>query len=514
MVNRAHSSRSEDDPPWRAIRWWQGRRAADRIGALTDALTRQSETDPLTGLPNRAALLDELADRTSATAGSGAGVGVLLVGLDGVERIRRTLGHDQGDALVLAMVERIRNTVDGETYVARLDAGELAVVVGPTEAGSTSADQIYATAARLLDVIARPLGLADSEVATTASIGIMAPRAGGDRLIDGRELLRDASSALDLARAAGGAQARSYQRDLDERAIGDLRLAAELRQAIPDGELEVYYQPIVSLPDRRLAGAEALIRWNHPRQGVLTPDRWLEVADSAGLLPEIGRATLDEVCRRFATMSGRTGDRPLRIAVNLAPSELRHPDLVPAVTAILERSGLNPTQLVIEVSDRAVVDDGAAAAIGALRRLGVRISLDDFGTGLAAIGRLGHLPIDELKLDDSVVAGVAAGGAEQSVLESIIALCARLGIEVVAEGVSTERDSDALAVLGCQFAQGWMFGRPLPFSRFVALLDRIDTADSDGADSDTADPVAGRSVEGSAPTGATGETGQTVDNLS
>jgi EAL domain-containing protein (putative c-di-GMP-specific phosphodiesterase class I) len=209
------------------------------------------------------------------------------------------------------------------------------------------------------------------------------------------------------------------------------------------------------------------------------------------------------VCRRFATVGGRAGDRPLRIAVNLAPSELRHPDLIPAVAAILARSGLDPAQLVIEVSDRAVLDDGAAAAIGLLRKLGVRIALDDFGTGLAAIGRLGHLPIDELKLDDSVVAKVTGGGAEQSVLESIIGLCRRLGIDVVAEGVSTEGDIDALAALGCQFAQGWMFGRPLPFSRFVALLDRMQSAAHD--QSDLLDPAA--------PAGAGVESGQAFDQL-
>jgi diguanylate cyclase (GGDEF)-like protein len=470
----------------------EGRRLADRVDSVTRSLARQSGLDPLTGLPNRAAVVDELGRRAAATDPSGH-PGLLLIGLDGIDGVGQTLGHDQADALILAMIERLRGALGHGAFLGRIDGGEFAVV--PDGARS---EPIDALAAHLLAVIAAPQELASGEVATTASIGLVPPGLGRGRP-ESLELLRDASAALGQARRAGGARIEIYRPDVDAAALDNLRLAAELRRAIPDRELEVYYQPIVSLPDRRLAGAEALIRWNHPHQGVLTPDRWLEVADTAGLLPEIGRATLDEVCRRFATVGARAGDRPLRIAVNLAPSELRHPDLVPALGAILDRSGLDATQLVVEVSDRAVLDDQSAQAIIELRRLGVRISLDDFGTGLAAIGRLGHLPIDELKLDDSVVAQAAAGGAEQAVLEAVIGLCSRLGIEVVAEGVSTERDADALAALGCQYAQGWMFGRPIPFSRFVALLDRMQ-----------AEPL----LDPPAPAGAAGESGHPLGELS
>jgi diguanylate cyclase (GGDEF)-like protein len=436
------------------------RRAAARLGAGEQARRRLATHDPVTGLRNRYLVVDELRRRAGEP---GYRPVVMIVEIDQLETIKHTLGHDQSDALVLRTAQRLRDAAGDIAELGRLDGGEFVLVADAGEAAE-------ALPQRVLAAVAEPQLLDAFEVVTTASIGV----ARGDGRGDPADLVREASLAVADARRAGGGTIGRGDAARRADALGRLRLANDLRRAVPDRELEVYYQPIVALPDRRVTGAEALIRWNHPREGVLTPDRWLDVADDTGLLPEIGRSTLDEVCRRFATLNARRRDELLRITVNLSVSELRQPDLPAFIGTTLDSSGLDADALVLDIAGAALDDEVAIVTLQQLRDLGVRVSLDDFGTGFAALGWLGHVPVQELKLDRTLVERLDDQSGGIDVARALVDLCIRLGMDVTAEAVSTEIQADRLAAIGCANAQGWLFGRPLPYSRFAGWLERMD----------------------------------------
>ena len=472
------------------------RRVRSQLEAKEQARRRLATHDPVTGLRNRFLVVDDL--RRRALVRPDAEITVMLLAVDQIGTIQRALGHDQSDALTLRVAQRLRDELTDTEQLGRLDSGEFVIVAdGATED----------LPARLLAVVAEPQRLGTVDVVATATIGV----ARGDANGDPAGLLSEASLALAAAQSSGSGRVATANPSLRAEELNRLRLASELSRAVPDRELEVYYQPIVALPDRRVVGAEALIRWNHPREGVLTPDRWLAIADEVGLLPEIGRSTLDEVCRRFATLNAGRRDDPLRVTVNLAASELDRTDLVEFVESTLAGSGLDPTALVVEVDGDVFGHETAMDTIRGLHALGVAVSMDDVGSGFLALPWLGQVPVDELKLDRALVERLDQPvGQGRGVAEAVIDVVLRLGLAITAEGVGTESQAERLTQLHCPRAQGWLFGRPLPYSRFSGLIDRM--AAPEPVDQPTAGPPGSLDTV-PAPTGTAGEARSPLDRL-
>lgn len=436
-------------------------RASLRRHAPTSANRRRrdAELDPLTGLLNRAALLDGIRRQSGPLM-------VAVVRLEQLDDLRATVGHDHADTLVLQTAARLHMAIGDRGVIGRLDGGDFVVV---TPARNHRRDQLENL---LRDAVVTPCRLGGEEILPTVSLGVIDVEAGSD---PGATL-----------RAATLAAAGENHHETIER----LRVSAELRTALARNEFEIYYQPIVALSDGRICGAEALIRWNHPRDGVLTPDRWLSDAERLGLLPEIGLATLDEVCRRVATLNAARHE-PLDITVNLATTELRSPGAADAIATIVERSGLAPRCLVVDVDADSLRDGDAAAALGALRRLGIRVSLDDPGLALRAVAVAGPPPVDQLKVPSSVFAH-PDDPTTPAIVGAVFDLCRTQGITIAAEAVSAEAQAELLRTAECDRAQGWLYGRPLPYSRFAALLDRSSAgrrAAASGAADEAARPL-------------------------
>lgn len=446
-----------------AVSLAENQRLAQRLRASVDSLRHQATHDALTGLANRHQLMEEIRRRIASPDGTDAQVGLLFLDVDRFKIINDTLGHDRGDTLLVEISRRLLEAVGADGQVGRLGGDEFVIVVTATP------ERLDLIVRRVLARAREPITLAGTEVVTSVSIGVALARPG----VTADELLRQADLALYRSKLEGRNRARAFTPALGKQASDRLRLAHDLRRGLAADEFEVYYQPMVELGTRRIVGAEALIRWNHPTEGVLQPDRWLDVAEETSLLVDIGRRTLEEVTRRFATLNLHRPTRPLRIAVNLGLSEIRSPGLVDHLRSVLGHSALSPHLLVLEVSEQIVADELTVSVLEELCGLGVTLSIDDFGTGYASLGSLRRLPVHELKIDQTFVAGLGTDPADTTIVTAMAAMARGLGLDVVAEGVTTEAQVEHLARLGCPHAQGFLFGRPQPFSRFVGVLGRM-----------------------------------------
>ncbi len=448
-------------------------RAALRSSA--EALRHQREHDPLTGLPNRHLALSRLDELLHDPAPDGR-ITVLHLGVDRFTTVNDSLGHDRGDTLLTEIGMRLTSIVGPEDTVARVGGDEFLVI---TAAAGQPAPELLAD--RLRGAVARPTTLGGTEVFVTASIGVSQVDGSAASDVSGVDLLRHADLALREAKDHGRDRTATFTDDLRQAVGRRATMASDLRRARLHDEIEVLYQPVVELGTGQVVGAEALARWSHPVDGVLYPDQWLPVAEESGLIDEIGRAVLTTSCRRFAALNRiRTGP-PLRLAVNLSGTEVRSATLVDAVDRSLRESGLPPELLVLEVSEEVAGDAHTVETLRALRTLGVRLSIDDFGTGYSALGQLRRFPVHEIKIDQSFVEGLGTDTADTTIVRAITDLGAGLSLDVVAEGVTTEAQADALRRLGCPLAQGWLFGRAVPFARFAQALDRIATEQQDAA---------------------------------
>jgi|GEM_PF-1442844 len=446
----------------------ENQQLAASLSASVDHLRHQATHDGLTDLPNRASLVAGIAELTRQVAERGeGGVGLLLVDVDRFRQINDTLGHDRGDTLLRVLAGRLRHLVGDEAVLARPAGDEFAVALA-----APSAAQLSQLAGAVLDALGEPVELGGTEVVATGSVGTVWHAAAAiAREAPSPELvLQQADLALHAAKHAGRARQHEFDPAMLTATRHRLALAHELRLALVHDEFEIFYQPLVTLADRRIYGAEALLRWNHPERGVLTPDQFLDVAAEIGLLAQVGRRTLDESCRRFAVVNRSISERPVHLAVNLSIVELLSPGLVDDVAAILDRSGLKPELLVLEVSEEIIADPTSVGVLEELHALGVQLSVDDFGTGYSSLRQLRQFPAAEVKVDRSFVGGVVDDPADRAIVAAVTDLGTGLGMEVLAEGVETEDQAAALLELGCHRAQGWLFGRPQPFSRFVAAL--------------------------------------------
>ncbi|MFJ6932196.1 putative bifunctional diguanylate cyclase/phosphodiesterase [Streptomyces nigra] len=434
-------------------------------------LRYEATHDALTGLPNRTFFFERL--EKALAAGEGQRFGLCYLDLDGFKTVNDSLGHAAGDRLLVEVADRLQScaTAPGE-MVARLGGDEfVALTTGPgTER------EVDELAARIMNALLAPISVDGRELTVRGSIGIVEGPA-GER--SAAEVLRSADITMYRAKSAGGNRFELADPEADARAITRHGLTTALPTALDRGEFFIEYQPLVHLGDGSVRGAEALVRWLHPQHGILGPDRFIPLAEHTGLIVPLGRWVLEQSVRQARAWRERYhDDGPLRINVNLSPCQLTHPGLVQDTVEILERAGVQPNALCLEVTESALIgaDDALLKPLRRLAEMGVDIALDDFGTGYSNLANLRRLPVSVLKLDRSFTQSMQrfpADPVDLKIVEGIVSLAHSLDLAVTVEGVETGAQAEQLRILGCDTAQGWYYARPGPPDRLheLALVD-------------------------------------------
>jgi diguanylate cyclase (GGDEF)-like protein len=392
-------------------------------------------------------------------------VTVLVLDLDSFKRVNDSLGHAAGDRLLTSVAERLIDTIRPGDTVARLGGDEFAILLEDTEL----ADGIR-IAQRLGEALDRPFPVGGHQVLARASIGVASGDPGAQTADD---LLTNADLAMYLAKGQGKARYAVFQAGMHEAAIARLELEADLRRALELGEFVLLYQPVVRLGDRSMVGMEALIRWKRPSGEVVSPDRFIPLAEETGLIREIGHWVLQEACRQAGVWQAEHNPMPaLRLSVNLSPRQLEDPEIVKDVERILVASGLAPHCLVIEITESLLISepDVAVRRLADLKHLGVRLAIDDFGTGFSSLSYLRRFPVDVLKIDQSFVAALGHAPEDAALAHAIVKLGHTLGLRVVAEGIETLAQLTELRELGCEYGQGYLFARPLTAEALSVML--------------------------------------------
>ena len=414
-------------------------------------LAHQATHDPLTGLPNRVLLIDRLNQALARRERGGGAVGVLLLDLDRFKVVNDSLGHATGDAILGGVAARLLGAVRPGDTVARLGGDEFVVVC----------EEIYgeieavAVADRLLAALSERFTVGDFELFLTASVGVaLAPSAE----VEASSLLRDADAVMYRAKERGRNRWEVFNDSLRAHVVERLAVETTLRQALErDDELVLHYQPVISLADGSVAGTEALIRWHHPKRGLVFPADFIGVAEESGLVVPLGRKVVAEACRQLAAWASRPGCEDLTIAVNLSARELTSPHFVRTVAGALADAGADASRLWFEITETALMEDldRALPVLRGLRELGVQLWIDDFGTGYSSLEYLRRLPLDGLKVDRSFIADVATNTGDSAIVSGIVNLAHSLGLEALAEGVESSAQGAELTRMGYELAQGW-----------------------------------------------------------
>jgi diguanylate cyclase (GGDEF)-like protein/PAS domain S-box-containing protein len=410
--------------------------------------------DALTGLPNRAAFMEQLELALAAARLHHGRLALLFIDLDEFKRVNDSLGHLAGDELLQQVGARITGTLRATDLVARFGGDEFMVLLP----GAVDDAELRDVAQKLLAAVAQPVPIEGRQMRVTPSIGVAVFPRDGDGAHD---LIKNADAAMYQAKSRGRANAQFFDRALADRAYAALLLEAQLGEAIERGEFVLHYQPKLRAHDGRLAGAEALIRWQHPQRGLLKPDDFIAVAEQQRLILDLGLWVLRETAREARRR--RDAGHALPIAVNLAMAQFRVPDFVDQVAGVLRDEGLAGELLELELTERMLMDDlvEVSRTLSGLKALGVRIAIDDFGTGYSSLGHLKELPIDRVKIDRSFVAGLPGDPAAAGIVRAIVMLGQSLKLGVIAEGVETTAQRDFLTEAGCDELQGDLFTPPL-----------------------------------------------------
>ncbi len=447
-----------------------------------EKIQRLAHYDSLTGLPNRQHFRDQLDHAVARARRRGERLAAMFVDLDRFKRINDTLGHAAGDLLLKGVAARLSTCVRAGDYVARegVDAGEDAPAGQVARLGgdefTITLDAIHnprdaaTVARRILTEMSKPFDIEGHEVVITTSIGLaMFPDDGGDADV----LLKNADAAMYQAKELGKNTYQFFAKEMNTETFEKLTLENELRRALDRRQFVLHYQPKIDARTGHIAGVEALMRWDHPKWGLVPPVQFIPVAEEIGLIVAMGEWVLDEACRQLRAWDV-AGFPPIEMAVNLAAPSFRQPDLITRVTATLRRHAVPAERLVIEATESILMRDVGATmtTLTQLRDLGVKISIDDFGTGYSSLSYLRRFPIDQLKIDRSFVKDVTENPDDAAISTAIISLGHSLKLEVVAEGVETLRQARMLQEQGCRMMQGYYFSRPLPVSDLVPLLNR------------------------------------------
>ncbi len=454
-------------------------RDISEVKTAQDEIRHLAFYDPLTELPNRRLLLERLRQTVTASKRSGRQRALLFIDLDNFKSLNDTLGHAVGDLLLKEVGERLTGCIRAVDTAARVGGDEFVVIL--EDLGKTSeeaAARAGSVAEKILARITQPYVLAGRECRSTASMGITVF---GDRNESSSAILQQADIAMYQAKAAGREAIRFFAPELQAAVNARAALEGELRQGIRNREFELWYQPQVERG--RVVGAEALLRWNHPRRGVLPPAEFISLAEETGLIVPLGNQVLEDACRQLAVWSQRAETAALSVAVNVSPRQFRQADFADRVLAVLESTGANPKSLELEITESLLVEDleETISIMNALRSLGLRFSLDDFGTGYSSLAYLKRLPLDQLKIDGSFVRDMLGDATSRAIAHAIIWLSGEMNLPLLAEGVETEEQRDWLAGLGCHAYQGYLFSRPVPVEQFQLLLDRVREEEESGA---------------------------------
>jgi Amt family ammonium transporter len=434
--------------------------------AFEDELHHHATYDSLTGLANRRLLVDRLDQALRRSVLDRKTHALIFVDIDRFKSINDSLGHVIGDEFLVAIGARMKSVVRSHDLLARFGGDEFVALLEDV----TGVDVAVVAARRICAALEKPIVLRDGyEVVASVSVGIALSEP--DKSAD--DILRDADVAMYDAKAKGGG---GLYRVFDQASMGSrsaerLRIESDLRKGLDRGELEVYYQPFYSLSEERIVGAEALVRWNHPTNGLISPTRFIPMAEETGLILPLGRHVLDTACRQVRSIRDRLGvDLP--ISVNLSPRQFQETGLTAQAAAALDAVGVPSDLLIFEITENVVMDDiaGAREVMKKLDRLGIRLAIDDFGTGHSSLAYLKQFPVQEVKVDRTFVQGIVESPVDSAIVQAVIDLANAMGIATVAEGVETAGQLARLRTLGCPVVQGFYFSEPLRAAAFDDLL--------------------------------------------
>lgn len=420
--------------------------------------------DELTGLTNRVVFQEILVREIANARRLGGCLGLAILDVDGLKLVNDGIGLDAGDEILRLLGQRLSSFTRDSDTLARLDGDQFALILGNCESPSEILTAVY----RLRQIWNPPLLLNGQELSTSCCVGLSVFP---EDASDASEILRHADSAVTQAQDRGFNHVRIFDESFDQLAANRLTRSQELRSALREGELELHLQPQASLPSGRLIGAEGLVRWRHPQEGLLTAGLFIPLAEQMGLLPELSTWVLEEICRHCAQWQA-AGVPTVPISVNVSVRHFQSGDVPGTVARILEESGLDASYLKLEVTESAALHDVdlMSEQFALLRDQGIGLQLDDFGTGYSSLSYLLRYPLDVLKIDRSFVTGLHEKEHSEAIVRATLALAESLGLEVVAEGVETEDELRCLIGLGCRAAQGYLLGRPVPCDEFETVL--------------------------------------------
>jgi diguanylate cyclase (GGDEF)-like protein/PAS domain S-box-containing protein len=421
--------------------------------------------DPLTGISNRTDLFSRMEKMLAKAKRRTMGFAVLFIDLDHFKNVNDTLGHAVGDNLLKEVVARIKRHIREEDIFARIGGDEFVLVlddVGKNELGSV--------VGKVTKLVRAGFDIDGHDLKISSSIGVsLFPEDGGDT----NALLKNADIAMYEAKRSGRDRVYFFTDELNSEIRSEMQLQLDMAKGFEKGEFELYFQPKVLTSDDTIVGAEALLRWNHPVQGMIPPERFIKVAENSGLIVKLGRWVVEEGCRALAEFD-MVSARPLQLSVNLSTYQLQHDDMLQVIKDAVETTGIDPSRFFIEITESVFAHQRMSTLkiLNAIRAIGINICLDDFGTGYSSLSYLHRFPISVIKVDRSFVALIGKDGAASVLLDTVIAMGRTLGLDIVAEGVEAAYQRDYLLKKGCSVYQGYLFSKPLPKAEYIALIRR------------------------------------------
>ncbi|MCW8907561.1 MAG: EAL domain-containing protein [Sedimenticola sp.] len=432
--------------------------------AMEEQLNFLAYHDALTGLPNRALLADRFEQLTARSERQHQQIALMMLDLNRFKLINDSLGHETGDQVLVEIASRLQKLARRSDTVARYGGDEFVLLLPEIDSPTV----VTEIAQRISREIIQPMCIDDRILHASCAIGVALWPDDGDRL---EKLLGNADAAMYQAKTRPGEKLQFFTEELNNQVQQKLQIETDLRNALPQGELELYYQPQLDLESDRVTGMEALLRWHHPRLGLVPPDQFIPLAEDTGLILPIGDWVLEQACRQLREFH-QAGNPGLRVAVNVSVRQLEGQDMVSAINRILEETEIDPTCLEIEITESVMMQDpeGMIESLGALKQLGIRLALDDFGTGHSSLSYLQRFPFDKLKIDRAFINNINNSEDDQAIAMTIGAMARSLKLEVIAEGVETVEQLELLRRCGCNQIQGYLISRPVPAREFVELL--------------------------------------------
>lgn len=436
----------------------------EELASNKEQLLFQAHYDPLTQLPNRSLAMDRLQHQLTEAKRQSGIVAVLFIDLDDFKKVNDTLGHDRGDELLVQCAERLRNVIRESDTIARLGGDEFVAILGGLKQGSDA--QI--TAEKLIHELRTPFQLDEQDVVISASIGVSVFPEDATNYID---LLKNADSAMYFSKARGRNTYSFYAKEMNEGVERRVAIEKEMSGAIERGEFYVHYHPLIEISSGRIISTEALLRWENPKLGRITPDEFIPIAEQTSLIIKLGEFVLNDALKNTALWR-QQGAINLRASVNISPRQFRDPDILDVISSSLTRNNLPPSSLELEITEGVLIDNDEFTneCLSNLSSLGIQIAMDDFGTGFSSLSYLRSHPFNILKVDRSFVNDITHDRSDKELVNASIAMAHALKLKVVAEGVETQEHLNILADMGCDYAQGFLFGKPMSAEDIAKLI--------------------------------------------